>query len=98
MADARDEPDALSLVDLADGIRSGRLSSEEIVRAHLDRIEAVNPRLNAVVQLRRDAAIDEAVAADRAPRERRGLLHGVPIPVKDPFGTARIISPRRLTG
>ena len=98
MADARDEPDALSLVDLADGIRSGRLSSEEIVRAHLDRIEAVNPRLNAVVQLRRDAAIDEAVAADRAPRERRGLLHGVPITVKDSFDTAGIISTGGLTG
>ena len=65
LADSR----ALSLVDLAAALGAGRASSEEAVRAYLDRISAVNPSLNAVVQLRRDAALAEARAADKVPRE-----------------------------
>ncbi|MFI5310215.1 MAG: amidase [Gemmatimonadales bacterium] len=86
------DPRALSLVDLAAAIRSGRLSSEASVRAYLDRIAVVNPALNAVVQLRRDAALAEARAADKVPREKRGLLHGVPVTIKDSLDTAGIIS------
>jgi amidase len=87
-----DDPRALSLIDLATAIRAGKVSSEEAVRTYLDRIDAVNPQLNAVVQLRREAAIGEARAADRAPREQRGPLHGVPITIKDSLDTAGIIS------
>jgi amidase len=86
------DPRALSLVDLAAGLRAGRASSEEAVRAYLDRISAVNPSLNAVVQLRRDAALAEARAADKVPREKRGALHGVPVTIKDSLDTAGIIS------
>jgi amidase len=85
-------PIALSLAGLAEAIRAGRISSAEAVRACLDRIRAVNPRLNAVVQLRADAALAEARAADRAPREKRGRLHGVPITIKDSLDTAGLIS------
>jgi len=86
------DPRALSLADLAAAIRLGRISSEEAVRAYLDRIAAVNPKLNAVVQLRRDAALADARAADKVPREKRGRLHGVPITIKDSLDTAGIIS------
>ena len=86
------DPSSLSLVDLAAALRAGRLSSEEAVRAYLDRIAAVNPALNAVVQLRREAALTEARAADKLPAARRGRLHGVPVTIKDSFDTAGIIS------
>ncbi|HLA89666.1 MAG TPA: amidase [Gemmatimonadaceae bacterium] len=86
------DPRALSLIDLATAIRSGRLTSEATVRAYLDRIEVVNPTLNAVVQLRRDAALAEARIADRVPMEKRGALHGVPVTIKDSLDTAGIIS------
>ena len=89
---ASDDPRALSLVDLAATIRTGKTSSESAVRAYLDRISAVNPALNAVVQLRRDAALDEARAADKAPKENRRALHGVPVTIKDSLDTAGIIS------
>jgi amidase len=49
---------------LARAIRDRRVSSVEVVEAHLRRIEAVNPRLNAVVQLSAERARDEARAAD----------------------------------
>ena len=51
---------------LARAIRTKEVSSQEVVAAHLQRIEAVNPHLNAVVQLSK-TAMDEACAADAAP-------------------------------
>jgi hypothetical protein len=67
------DPRALSLAALAGALRAGRVSSEETVRAYLDRTGVVNPALNAVVQLRPDAALAEARAADKVPREIPGL-------------------------
>lgn len=95
---AADDPRALSLVALAAAIRAGRITSEQAVAAYLDRIDAVNPRLNAVVQLRRDAALADARAADRAPRDGRGALHGVPITIKDSLDTAQLVSTGGTTG
>ena len=49
---------------LADSIASGRLSSEEAVRAHIDRIEALDASLNAACVRRFEAALSEARRAD----------------------------------
>src|SRR5262245_45255957 len=87
-----DDPVTLPLVALAAALRKGRLSSEAVTRAHLDRIAAVNPALNAVVRLRGDDALAEARAADGVPRERRGPLHGVPLTIKDSLDTAGIVT------
>ncbi len=83
-----------SAAALARSIRSKEVSSEEIVNAYLQRIEAVNPQLNAVVQLAADAARTQARQADAALArgEIKGLLHGVPFTVKDVFDTAGVIS------
>ncbi len=79
-----------SATTLARRIRDRELSSEEITEAHLRRIETVNPRLNAVVQLAADEARAAARAADAALRlgQRIGPLHGVPFTVKDWIDTA----------
>jgi amidase len=87
-----DDPCILPVRALAAALRRGELSSEAVTRAFLDRIEAVNPKLNAVVQLRADAALSEARAADLVPINRRGALHGVPMTVKDSLDTAGIIT------
>src|ERR1700730_15526141 len=62
-----------------------QISSREVVQAHLDRIEVVNPHLNAIVRLLPDQALAAADAADRAVAEgsRLGPLHGVPFTVKE---------------
>src|SRR5215212_8938589 len=56
----------------------------------LARIDSVNPTLNAVVELRREAALQEAVAADEATARgyAAGPLHGVPMTIKDAFNVA----------
>lgn len=79
---------------IAEAIRSREVSSEEVVRAFLERIEAVNDELNAVVQLRPEAALERALAADRevADGSDLGPLHGVPITVKDSFDTADFVT------
>ncbi len=80
--------------ELAQAIQSRQLSSEEIVRADLARMEVVNPQINAVTVLAADA-LKEARAADvaLATGEVRGPLHGVPFTVKDTFDTAGVVSP-----
>ena len=72
-------------VELAALIRDREVSSREVIQAHLDRIEAVNPALNAIVRLLPDEALAAADAADRAVADGTtlGPLHGVPFTVKE---------------
>jgi amidase len=78
--------------DLAASIRRRELSAREVVAWHLERIEAINPRVNAIVSLRPDDALAEAEAADRraAAGAPLGALHGLPIAIKDLEDTAGI--------
>src|SRR6185295_13676284 len=75
----------LPATELAQRIARRQLSSVEVVDAHLARIDAVNPALNAVVRILADEARAEAAAADRklAAGESVGPLHGVPFTVKE---------------
>lgn len=75
----------LSATHLAALIRRRTVSAEEVMRAHLARIDAVNPHLNAVVQAAPAQALARARAADAAAvrGEWWGPLHGVPFTVKD---------------
>jgi amidase len=78
--------------ELSHAIRERELSAREVVAAHLERIDAVNPKVNAIVSLRPEAALAEADAADQrtARREPVGPLHGLPIAIKDLVDTAGI--------
>lgn len=84
----------LSAKELARRVRQGELTAVDLVTAHLERIEDVNPQLNAVVQTCPDDAIRQAELADRmhASGEVLGPLHGIPFTVKDSFDTAGLIS------
>jgi amidase len=79
-------------LDLAEGIRARRFSAVEVMHAHLDRIEAVNPALNAIVTLLPERGIEGARRADAAIArgEALGPLHGLPIAHKDLVQTAGI--------
>jgi amidase len=78
-----------SATALADLIRKRALSPVEVVEAHLSRIDSLNPKLNAVVTLSRDA-IEKAKEAEGAVRRGDviGPLHGVPVTVKDTIETS----------
>ena len=71
-------------VDMAAAIRERRVSSVEVTRSCLDRLDAVNPLLNAVVSDMREEALAAAAAADVAVvrGDPLGPLHGVPITTK----------------
>jgi amidase len=82
----------LDAVDLAEMMRTGVVSCREVITAHLERMEVVNPGLNAVVLSLAEEALQCADVADRArlAGEVLGSLHGVPVTTKvntDQIGT-----------
>ena len=80
---------------LAELIRTREISPVEVVKAHLDRIEAVNPKVNAIVTIA-DEALKSAAKAEAAVLrgEELGPLHGVPFTAKDSIDTANVPSQR----
>jgi amidase len=74
-----------SAVDTARAVRTRAVSSLEVVRAHLARMAAVNPSVNAVVADLGAEALKAARRADRAVAQRAplGPLHGVPVTIKE---------------
>lgn len=76
-----------SASEAAQAIRERKITSSEITEHILKRIDLYNPRLNAIVTLVREEALERASAADEALRrgEWWGPLHGVPITIKDEF-------------
>jgi amidase len=81
------EPLFRSATEAAQSVRLGEASSADLVQAQLDRIRTANPAVNALVEVRAEAALDAADKADRAVghAEPTPDLHGVPISVKEAF-------------
>ena len=77
-------------IDAAGMLRRGEVSSRELTEMLFARIDAVNPELNAVVEVRREGALRQAAAADEAIARGHdaGPLHGVPMTIKDSFNVA----------
>jgi aspartyl-tRNA(Asn)/glutamyl-tRNA(Gln) amidotransferase subunit A len=84
-----DELCCLSLEDVAARIAAKDVSPVEVTEAVLARIERLNPKLNAFITVSADRARAQARAAEReiAAGTYRGVLHGVPVAVKDLFAT-----------
>jgi amidase len=82
------------LVELCQAVRNGDVSAEALVDGALARINAANPRINAVVRLAAEEARQRARAADqaRARNEIWGPLHGIPMTIKDSLDTTSIVS------
>ncbi len=84
-----------SATELARQIRNKSLSPVEVVKAHLERIAAINPKINAIVTLA-DNVMDKAQAAEAAVMKGKtlGPLHGVPFTCKDLFDVAGVRTTR----
>src|SRR5271167_1941530 len=78
----------LSIGELADRLAGRQVSSVELTRHFLARIERLNPRLNALITLTADQALESAASADRRlGNGERGRLLGIPLIHKDIFCT-----------
>jgi amidase len=75
----------MGVVELAGAIRAGDLSCRDVVRAHLERITSINPRLNAATRCLENDALRAADEADAASPDgdRGGALRGVPMTLKE---------------
>jgi len=84
----------MSGMDLADLIRTRAVSPVEVVSAHLDRIDALNARVNAFITVTREHALARAREAEQDIRSGRylGPLHGIPYAPKDILATAGILT------
>ncbi len=76
----------MSVVDLAERLRTGELSAREAVQSYLDRIERIDGAVNSYITVRAEEALAEAQALEGA--QERGPLWGVPIAVKDVIDVA----------
>lgn len=85
-----EELTALTAIEAAEHIANGDFSSEEYVGACLDRIAAIDGEVQAFVHLDPDAALAQAREVDERRRNGLsiGLLHGLPVAIKDLFDTA----------
>lgn len=79
---------------LAQMIRNKQVSAVEVLNAHLEQIEKYHHQINAIATLNRDQAIQRAMEADEAlaKGENWGVLHGVPVTIKDLLETADLAS------
>jgi amidase len=73
---------------LGTALRSGKRSARDVVEAHLDRIARLDSDFAAFVTVDADGARAEADRLDKLPRQQRGVLHGLPVAVKDLVDTA----------
>jgi len=92
---ANNSASELPLLDLAAASRAVQkkeVSPLELTRACLERIERLNPKLNAFITVTGDAALEEArrSEAEIARGEWKGPLHGIPLAVKDLIETAGV--------
>jgi Asp-tRNA(Asn)/Glu-tRNA(Gln) amidotransferase A subunit family amidase len=81
---------SLSACEIAERVRTRDVSPVEVVEAHLTRIEKINPKINAFIQVYAEAAIKRAREAEAAVVQRKplGPLHGVPISIKSSIDVA----------
>jgi amidase len=82
----------MSATELASRLHAGEVSAREVLATHLDRIDRLNPAINAIITLLPDQAIARASALDDAYTKDGpvGLLHGLPIAHKDLIPTAGV--------
>ncbi|MFE5158833.1 amidase [Streptomyces sp. NPDC056697] len=82
--------------ELAELIRTRQVPAVEVMRAHLDRIDEVNPRLNAMMTVLTEQALAAARAADEsvAAGAPLGPFHGVPFTVKDALDVEGVVTTR----
>lgn len=91
-AKAADDPLEWTLNEAADALARRKISSGELTRLCLGRIQELEPRLNAVITLEEETALEQSRECDRqrAAGRARGRLYGIPIALKDNIDTAGV--------
>src|SRR5690348_11695094 len=81
-----------TIEQLAPQIKSGRLSPVALTKAYLERIEALDPKVNCFITITRNLAMEQAEKAEQEIKSKqyRGPLHGIPYAVKDLISTKGI--------
>jgi aspartyl-tRNA(Asn)/glutamyl-tRNA(Gln) amidotransferase subunit A len=89
-----DELTKLSIDEASRRIAARELSPVELTRAYLERIERVEPRVNAYITVTAEQALEQARAAEReiGAGRSRGPLHGIPIALKDNIDTVGVLT------
>jgi amidase len=86
------ELDEMSVLELQEGMRSGKFTARGLASRYLARIAAIDksgPAINAVIELNPELlAIADSLDAERKSKGPRGPLHGIPVLIKDNIGTA----------
>lgn len=79
-------------VTLAGLLRRGEVSAREVIAAHIERVETIDPHINALVTRSFETAVEQAAGADEAMARGQvlGLLHGLPVAHKDLADTAGV--------
>ncbi|MFL2986592.1 MAG: amidase [Candidatus Poriferisodalaceae bacterium] len=88
------EPCDLNAVDARSAISARQLSPVELTKSCLERIDKLNPTLNAMVTVAAESALEDARRAEHATANGReeGLLHGLPVAIKDLQATKGIVT------
>jgi amidase len=89
------ELDELAISELQAGMKSGKFTSRSLVEIYLGRIAAVDgqgPAMNSIIELNPEAgSIADLLDAERESKGPRGLLHGIPVLIKDNIGTTDLM-------
>lgn len=84
-------PTDFTLAGALAALNEGAISAEELTRAHVAAVEALNPKLNAFITTASEQALDAARASDaRRKRGEAGPLEGIPLAIKDLFCTEAV--------
>ncbi|NLY76861.1 MAG: Asp-tRNA(Asn)/Glu-tRNA(Gln) amidotransferase subunit GatA [Tissierellia bacterium] len=83
---------SLSALEMREKLLNGEISCREIVQAHIDNIEKIEPEINAFVTLTKEKALKKADIVDEKIRNKEevGILAGIPVAVKDNISTKGI--------
>lgn len=79
----------ITVAELQSAMQNGALTSRQVTQAYLDRIAEIDKKLNSMIELNPDVlAIADQMDKERKGGKVRGLLHGIPIAIKDNIDTA----------
>lgn len=83
------ELEEMTVTQLQEMMKTGKMTSKDIVQKYLDRIKEVDPKINSVVEINPDAlTIAEQMDKERKSNKVRSALHGIPVLLKDNIDTA----------